>query len=145
MKTTSVAALFILLPLISPGFGHGTRYEILNSRTMGIKATFDSGDPIALATVLIFAPQETKPCRTTQTDSAGIFYFTPDRPGGWVLQVREKGGHGMRINLDIDDSLFTTGDNKSGSATSLQKILMALCVVWGCVGTALYFKKRAAS
>ncbi len=127
-------------------FGHGTKYEILPQKTLAIKAMFDTGDPMRMAKVLIFAPDQTKPSRTTVTDSSGVFYFTPDKAGTWILQVREKGGHGMRINLEIDESMALAAVRKSvHTASYLQKTLMALAVIWGCIGTALYFKKRVES
>jgi len=135
-------ALFILM-VTALIFGHGTKYEILPEKTLGIKAMFDTGDPMASAKVLIFAPDETKAAFTAITDSNGVFYFTPDKAGTWAMQVRDKGGHGMRINLEINDAMLLAPEQKSSNTVSyFQKILMALCVIWGCVGTALYFKKK---
>jgi len=140
-----VATVFYLAVLMTvmSSFGHGTKYEILQSNTIGIKAMFDTGDPMASAKVLIFAPDETKAAFTAITDSNGVFYFTPDKAGTWAMQVRDKGGHGMRINLEINDAMLLAPEQKSSNTVSyFQKILMALCVIWGCVGTALYFKKK---
>ncbi len=135
-------ALFILM-VTALIFGHGTKYEILQSNTIGIKAMFDTGDPMASAKVLIFAPDETKAASTAITDSNGVFYFTPDKAGTWAMQVRDKSGHGMRINLEVNESMVLASDQKlSNTVSYFQKILMALCVIWGCIGTALYFKKK---
>lgn len=124
-------------------FGHGTKYEILRNNTIGIKAMFDTGDPMVSAKVLIFAPDETKATYTALTDSNGVFYFTPDKAGTWAMQVRDKGGHGMRINLEVNESMvLTSGQKLSNTMSYFQKILMALCVIWGCIGTALYFKYK---
>ena len=132
-------SLFISFPL----FAHGTKYEILSEKVIGIKAMYDTGIPMANAKVLIFAPEETKATFTTQSDSNGVFYLIPDKAGTWTMQVRDKGGHGMRINLPVDESMQLTQASKSSGMTYLQKVLAALCVVWGCIGTALYFKRKA--
>ena len=104
---------------------------------------YDTGEPMANAKVLIFAPEETKATFTTQSDSKGVFYLIPDKAGTWTMQVRDKGGHGMRINLPVDESMQLTQASKSSGMTYLQKVLAALCVVWGCIGTALYFRRKA--
>lgn len=140
-----VAAVFYLAMVITviSSFGHGTKYEILPEKTLGIKAMFDTGNPMAAAKVLIFAPDETKAASTATTDANGVFYFTPDKAGTWVMQVRDKGGHGMRINIEVNESMvLTSGQKLSNTMSYFQKILMALCVIWGCIGTALYFKKK---
>ncbi len=135
--------IFILIATIST-FAHGTKYKFLPEKTFGIKTMFDTGAPMVLAKVLVFAPDEMKATYTTKTDSNGVFYFTPDKAGTWVMQVRDKGGHGMRINLEINDSmLLSSGQKPSNNMSYLQKIFVAICVIWGCIGTALYFKKKA--
>lgn len=133
-----------ILALVVSIFAHGTKYEILQDKIIGIKAMLDTGDPIAHAKVLIFAPEDSKVTHTTNTDSNGVFYFTPDKAGIWTLQVRAKGGHGMRINLTVDESMQLAGNHKGihSGTTYFQKVIMAICVVWGCIGTALYFRRK---
>jgi nickel transport protein len=133
-----LAIIFIFFPL----FAHGTKYEIIPEKAIGIKAMYDTGEPMANAKVLIFAPDETKVTQTTESDSNGVFYLTPDRAGTWTMQVRDRGGHGMRINLPVDESMRPGTAQKSSGMTFIQKVIAALCVVWGCIGTALYFKVR---
>jgi nickel transport protein len=143
MKVKAILAFLITLNITAAAFSHGTKYEIVKIGRIGIKAMFDSGEAISNADVLVFPPGETSASVTEKADSEGVFYFTPDRPGAWTLQVRDKTGHGMRINLDIDESLSIAGDTGSGSGVNTaQKILMALSVVWGALGTALYFKGK---
>ena len=139
MVSFILLVIFISLPL----FAHGTKYEIVPEKVIGIKAMFDTGEPIANAKVLIFAPDERKATYTTESDSNGVFYLSPDRAGTWTMQVRDKGGHGMRINLPVDESMQLSTAPKSSGMTYLQKVLAALCVVWGCIGTALYFRRKA--
>lgn len=134
-----LAVIFISFPL----FAHGTKYKVVSEKVIGIKAMYDSGEPMANARVLIFAPDETKVTCTTESDSSGIFYLIPDRAGTWTMQVRDRGGHGMRINLPVDESMQLGTAHKGSGMTFLQKIMAVLCVVWGCIGTALYFKGKA--
>lgn len=134
-------ALFLLV--ISPLFGHGTQYELLEGGVIGVRAAFDSGVPMAEAPVLIFAPGQAEPEMTARTDRRGVVCFVPDRPGTWVLQVRAEGGHGLRINLEVEESLLTGAGAGSGGFSIWQKLLMAACVVWGFLATALFFRSRA--
>lgn len=137
------AAAAILLLAALPIFGHGTEYEILAGGVVGVRAAFDTGLPMAEAPVLIFAPGESRPEQQTTTDRRGIVCFAPDRPGTWVLQIRAEGGHGMRINLEVDESMLPMGAGRQEAALSAwQKLAMAACGVWGFLGTALFFRRR---
>ncbi len=132
---SSVAALRV--------YPHGTTYSIIRSRRVTIRAAYDSGEPMADADVLVFPPGAAQAARKTQTDPRGVFHFTPDRPGSWTLQVRDRSGHGLRINLDINEDLTTGASPSAAGLTWPQKLIMAVCVVWGCVATALFFKRRS--
>jgi nickel transport protein len=135
----------ISLPwLASPVAGHGTGYEILGSGGITIRAFFDSGEPLARANVKVFAPRETEPHATSVTDADGVFMFRPDRPGVWVLQVLDRGGHGVRINCDVNDTMVVEKTAGAGRIGLGQKMIMAACVLWGFVGTALFFRRGPA-
>jgi nickel transport protein len=138
-------AVFTLICLAgsAPAFAHGAGYEILEGGVLGVRASFDTGQPMANAPVLIFAPGESRPQMTTTTDQRGIVCFAPYRAGVWVLQVRAEGGHGLRVNLEVEESMLAApASGGAGGFTTWQKLLMAACVVWGFAATALYFRRR---
>lgn len=127
----------------APAFGHGTEWELLDGGVVGVRATFDTGQPMANAPVLIFAPGESQVQLTTTTDSRGVVCFAPDRAGVWVLQVRAEGGHGLRANLEVGESMLAAPTAKgAGGFSTWQKLLMAVCVIWGFAATALFFSRR---
>lgn len=133
----------IIFCLTDGAYSHGTKYEIVKSGKIGIKAMFDTGEAMSNADVLVFPPGAATFSVTEKSDEKGVFYITPDKPGTWTLQVRDNTGHGMRINLEIDESLSVKEDSQTGSGlNTVQKVIMALCVVWGAMGTALYFKGK---
>ena len=138
------AVIFLVAAASFPLFGHGTEYEIVSRGMIGVRTAFDTGEPMANAKVLVFAPGETKATTETTTDGNGIVCFVPDRAGTWVLQVRAEGGHGMRINLQVNEEMIvdTGGKNTSFSLSIIQKLVMAVCVCWGLIGTALFFRRR---
>jgi hypothetical protein len=142
IKKISAALLWLLLAAPSL-YSHGTKYEIINSGKIGVKAMYETGDAMSGANVLVFPPGSSASAASIRTDKNGVFYFTPDAPGTWIFQVRDTSGHGMRINLQIDESLSVKGGDQPGSGLNIiQKVIMALSIVWGAIGTAFYFKGK---
>jgi nickel transport protein len=138
-----VFCLLVSLLGAVPAAAHGAVYELLDGGVVGVRAAFDTGRPMANAPVLIFAPGETRAVLTTVTDPRGVVCFAPDRPGIWVLQVRAEGGHGLRVNLEVDESMLAASTaGSAGSFSIWQKLVMALSVLWGFAATALYFSRR---
>jgi len=132
------AALFLNIA----AYSHGTKFTVIQPKEIRIQAAFDTGEPMADAEVLLFPPNETRESSSVHTDSNGVFTFIPDRPGVWVCQVRHKSGHGMRINSDINENLSLSSHSRISGVSQTQKIIMAICVIWGMIGTALFFKNK---
>jgi nickel transport protein len=138
----TVLAMVPLLGLPLAVYAHGAEIEYTVGMTVEITAAYDSGEPMSGAQVTVYAPDEpATPWLTGFCDDEGRFSFTPDtaNPGTWDVQVRQA-GHGDIVHIPIGTGSADSG----GGATPLQIALMSLCVVWGCVGTALYFKRRRA-
>ncbi len=144
MMLRKLSAILFILAFTSAAYSHGTKYEIVRSGRIDLKAMYDTGVVMANADVMVFSPGSTTVAWKVKTDEKGIFHFTPDTPGTWILQVRDKSGHGMRINLDIDESLSLREESSGsgGGLSMIQKTVMAICVVWGFTGTGLYFKRK---
>ena len=137
-----LAVLFLgLVPPIHV-YAHGVRIQYAVDMTVEILAAYDSGEPMAGAQVSVYAPDEpSTPWLTGACDNEGRFSFMPDtsKPGTWAVQVR-LAGHGGIVHIPIGESSATAGG--VGGYTPLQIVLMAVCVIWGSVGTALYFSRR---
>jgi len=134
-------ALLMALPL--PAYAHGAKIEYTIGMTVEIVATYDSGEPMAEAQVTVYAPDDpSTPWMTGVCDDEGRFSFTPDTTitGTWDVQVRQA-GHGDIVHIPIGADSTSDG---SGGYTPLQIALMAVCVIWGSIGTALYFSRRRA-
>ena len=135
-----VLALGLVVPTIV--YAHGVNIEYTSDVEIEIVAKYDNGEPLAGAQVVIYAPDDpSTPWLTGVCDDQGRFGFTPDtsKPGTWDVQVR-LAGHGDMIHIPIGENTAPTGG--IGGYTQLQIGLMAACVVWGSVGTALYFSRR---
>ena len=140
----SLGVIALLLISTSPAYAHGAKIEHRVSTTIDIIATYDSGEPMAKAQVSVFAPHDPQtPWLTGMCDAEGKFSFSPDPalPGTWDIQVRQA-GHGDIIHVDVGGDRATAGG--AGNFSAVQIVVMAACVVWGFIGTALYFSKRRA-
>lgn len=144
---------------------HGVAIEYQATQAYEVKAAYDTGEPMANAQVAVFSSDDpATPWLTGTTDAEGQFVFSPSAPGNWEVQVRQA-GHGDVLVIPVEDGASTTtapatnaaendAENSSVATraidnyTPLQKGLMMGAVIWGCVGTALFFargKKRQES
>jgi nickel transport protein len=146
---------------------HGVKVEHHSVAAIAVAAHYDSGQPMAEAQVLVYAPNNsTEPWLTGVTDKEGKFIFTPagDRPGNWEVAVRQ-GGHGNMITIpwqpettavDSTDTAnaLTSSVNQgtpeitvasvpdaNAALSPIQRGITLGAVIWGFVGTALFFSR----
>ena len=130
-----------MLPSIEV-LAHGVNIEYTTKLEITILAKYDIGDPMAGAQVIVYAPDNpSSPWLTGTCDDNGYFSFTPDssKPGIWDVTVRQA-GHGNIIHIPVGKEPSTSGS--VGGYSYLQIALMSLCVIWGSLGTALYFWRK---
>lgn len=135
-----ILAVGLALPVKT--YAHGVNIEYTSNVEIEIVARYDTGEPMAGAQVVVYSPDDpSTPWLTGVCDDEGRFSFIPDtsKPGIWDVQVR-KAGHGDIIHIPVGGD--TTAAGGIGGYTTLQIGLMMAAVVWGSVGTALYFSRR---
>jgi len=133
-------ALLLVLGVTATAFAHGAKIEYTIGMTIEIRASYDTGEPMGGGQVTVYAPNDpATPWLTGVCDEEGRFTFTPDasRPGTWDVQVRQA-GHGDMVHIPIGEDMAVSG---GAGYTPLQIVLMGVCVVWGLVGTALFFSR----
>lgn len=135
-------ALLALAParLVS---AHGTKFEYQAKTSYEIVAAYDDGTPMSEAQVSVYAPSDpAKPWTTGTSDENGRYVLTPDPSiaGEWAVQIR-KAGHGGMINIPIGTNAESAAAGGTGY-TPAQLAVMIVAVLWGFVGTALYFKRE---
>ncbi|GAB4370525.1 MAG: carboxypeptidase regulatory-like domain-containing protein [Elainellaceae cyanobacterium] len=152
MKQRFIVPLVLLgLGLPSKALAHGVEIEYQQTEAIEINATYDSGEPMAEAQVLVYAPDDpANPWMTGSTDAQGRFWFAPDRSqaGNWEVTIRQA-GHGDIVTIPIEGGeaasaaspAETSPSSNQGTMTSLQKVLMGGAAIWGFVGTALFFAR----
>ncbi|MFC1944465.1 carboxypeptidase-like regulatory domain-containing protein [Chloroflexota bacterium] len=139
-----MALILVVLVLPIKAYAHGAKIEYTVSMSIDIVATYDTGDPIAGAQVVVYAPDDpSTPWSTGTCDGEGRFTFTPDvfKPGTWDVQVRQA-GHGDIIHIPVGEGTASSGS--SGGYSTLQIVLMSVCVIWGIAATALYLSGKKA-
>lgn len=128
-------------PLVA--FAHGAHIQARTTSAVEIQAAYDSGEPMAIAEVQVFAPDDPNtPVYNGTTDDDGKFSFIPTAPGNWEVAVRQA-GHGdiAVIPVEAEGMIASSFANDTG-LSPLQRIVVSGAVTWGCVGTALYFWRR---
>lgn len=141
MKSLLITAA--LLIITAPVSGHGARviWEMKGDSVL-ISAAFDDGQPMDRAQVTVFSgAAPSMPYFVGMTDDNGEFTFLPDKDESlnWDVQVR-KAGHGDILHLSFAEDSST--GNEPGRFTTFQIVLMSVCVVWGLIGSALFFTSR---
>ena len=134
--------LLLILSLPATAYAHGAKIDYTINMTIDIVASYDTGEPMAGAQVVVYAPDNPSSAWLTGVcDDEGRFSFTPDtsKPGTWDVQVRQS-GHGDIVHIPIGED--TPASGSTGGYSVLQIVLMAICGIWGCVGTAFYFSRR---
>jgi len=136
--------LLLILGISTTAYAHGAKIDYTVNMTIDIFAQYDTGEPMGGAQVVVYAPDDpSNPWLTGVCDDEGRFSFTPDtsKPGTWSIQVRQS-GHGDIVHIPIGEDTAVAGS--TGGYTILQIVVMAVCGIWGFVGTALYFSRRRA-
>ncbi|MEM7798980.1 MAG: carboxypeptidase-like regulatory domain-containing protein [Chloroflexota bacterium] len=139
----TLAMFLIFSDDLGPASAHGTliNYEI--KTTVDLIANFDDGSPMENAEITVFSPEDpSTPWLQGIADEEGRFSFSPDPAvtGDWDVRVRQA-GHGDLISIPVTSESISSG--VAGGQSNLQRLIMAAAVIWGFVGTALYFSARS--
>jgi nickel transport protein len=151
--TILTALLLALGSSASTALAHGVTvtYETHSALVVTLRAAFETGEPMAGGQVTIYTPDDpATPWQSGVCDEQGRYTFVPDPtiPGTWEVQVRQA-GHGDIIYIEVAPPEEGTAASaalvagSSGTAhTPLQLVVLGGAVVWGCIGTALFFARR---
>lgn len=155
-RRTTVFLIILLLNhvLLTAALAHGVVTSYVERLGIEIVARYDTGQPMAGAQVAVYAPVDAgyppnQAWLTGVCDDQGRFAFVPNAamPGVWSVRVRQA-GHGDMLHITVDASNETgaagtlAGETDARGYSPLQISLMTLCVVWGSIGSALYFSRR---
>lgn len=144
-----LGAALALAPALAAA--HGALVEATPVDAVAVVAVYDTGEPMAGAQIAVFAPDDPMtPWLRGVADDAGGFVFVPGpQAGRWTVQARHA-GHGAVAHVlrGVTESGPSAAAMPVAAAsrlgTPVQRGVMAACVIWGLVGTALYFRRRSA-
>ncbi|WP_035987757.1 carboxypeptidase regulatory-like domain-containing protein [Leptolyngbya sp. KIOST-1] len=172
MKWNFALGLFLAIASGTlPALAHGVVLEHRQVNSIEVLAQYDTGEPMANAQVLVYAPdQPSEAWQQSTTDEEGRFTFVPpaDRPGNWEVMVRQA-GHGGIVSIPVEAGVAAGADASPAAEgttaaepdapvaatppatssvlapnTSLspaQRAITIGAVIWGFVGTALFFAR----
>ena len=133
-----LSGIGLMLLCSRPGWSHGAIATV--TQTFSIEANYSSGEPMALAQVVVYSPDNPdQPWLTGETNQEGEFEFSPDTAGNWDVVIRQA-GHGTTVSVPVDMAQAQAG-TASESGSSLQRWASAGAALWGLVGTALFFSR----
>ncbi len=164
--SASIALVGAITATATAAIAHGANITIKDVRAYEIEAVYDSGDPMVKAQVSVFGSENPQvPVETGITDEQGRWVWIADQPGNWTFQVRQA-GHGGLADLEVfaqgegvdllspdgviaEDSASSqalAAHQTRGSAASPMPRWIAIgSIVWGAIGTALFFSRRSSS
>ena len=149
---------------VTPVLAHGAHIEYQPTESIQIQARYDSGEPMQGAQVMVYSPENlSDPWTQGMTDDQGRFVFAPDpsQPGNWEVTVRQA-GHGDIVAIPVAGEDATIASNEfgggdagadlsegtqsvaapqSGQLSPVQQGITIGAVIWGFVGTALFFAR----
>jgi nickel transport protein len=148
MKWIFILPLFLGSGLvrIDAANAHGAVIKYNMTNAIEIQSRYDTGRPLANAEVVVYAPNNPNdPWKTGKTDEQGNFMFIPDSAitGYWEVKVRQA-GHGGLVSIPVETNTVTPvtqPTQNTASLNPLQRGFMIVSVIWGCIGTALFFMK----
>jgi nickel transport protein len=137
-----ILTLLCVSVLYLPAFSHGIDYSFSSGESIIIKVSFGENEPMSYAAVKIFSPENNKiEHQNGRTDKNGLFSFVPNKTGEWTVMVTDDTGHGLKEKIKVDKKL-RIDEMKSNNLNVMQKLIAAVCAIWGIIGTALYFKSK---
>ncbi len=142
MRLIMMALVSLLVLTVEVGaWAHGLEYEVSTREAFAVRLFYSDGEMMSYAPYKIFLPDGESVFQNGLTDKNGMVIFSPDSPGEWRVQANDDLGHGARVTVNVGGDMKRPGV-AAGSLSALQKVLMALCVVWGAIGTALFYRRR---
>lgn len=139
ISKTAIIIFFIISADFS--YSHGVEYKISKNEVYTVSMNYGDGEGMNYTGYKIYSPGSDTVFQSGLTDKNGKLSFIPDAAGEWRVEVNDDTGHAAAVIVKTDK--ISDGNIASGNSLNIiQKIIMAVCVIWGAAGTAFYFRSR---
>ncbi|MCB2215554.1 hypothetical protein [Desulfofustis glycolicus] len=135
-----LAALLFILTGASAALAHGTIGAVVDRKTSCSFFSYDDGEPMGYVKVSVTAPGLDQPFQSGATDRHGIFCFSPDQAGPWLVTANDGMGHQHKLPVTVSDSkaesptvTATEGPLVTGRDRTSQ-VLAGLGIIFGLTG-----------
>ena len=133
-----MALLLLLAPVAARA--HGILAESAEGG-IGVRAFYEDGSPVALGEARLYAPGAVeRPVFTGMTDRGGYFFFRPDAPGAWHVEIDDGMGHVVSHTMDAAGGAPASGS--PGRPPRGAGAITGVSLIFGVFGWAAYFRAR---
>lgn len=136
LLAAALLAVGLIAPL--PALPHAALIEAEAAQAIRLHAFYDTGEPMAEAQVIVFAPDTpSEPWARGTTDAEGRFVFVPGPEAGrWTVQVRQA-GHGAMAHVEMGAAAPVV-IAAAAAPGWVERVVTIALVAWGALGTALF-------
>lgn len=97
--------------------------------------------PMRGAYFKVFSPESREEFQKGRVDARGRFCFFPDQNGKWVALVNDGQGHGVTIDVVLDEGLRLKTSGEKGMPFSI-RLAVGLSLIFGIFGVLSLFWRR---
>lgn len=100
--------LLAMLCLASQASAHALLYEVVEGEAVVVHLYFPGADKPWFEPYEVHAPGLEYPFQTGRINARGELSFRPDRSGQWRVRVFTEDGHGVVIDIEVDETRVVT-------------------------------------
>jgi nickel transport protein len=142
----AVVVALLLLALSASAQAHALLHEVVEGEALIVRLAFPGGDQPWFEPYEVFAPGSETPFQTGRVNANGELSFRPDRAGTWGVRVYTEDGHGVVLNIEVDDAgaaAMVRGDHHHVHGY-WSRVLAALGILLGIFGVLMLWRRRHA-
>lgn len=133
--------LLLALAVIVSAQAHRMDHVVSQDEAMVVSLSFGHGHPPLHESFRVYAPDQEVAFQNGRTDALGRLSFLPDRPGTWRVVVSTDDGHGVELDIDVDESM-TVIEVISPGHTHWSLVVAGIGYLFGLAGLLVLWRNR---
>jgi nickel transport protein len=144
----ALSTIFVVMGCSVSAMAHGTQGYVEKTKSYRIVAEYDDGGPMSYGEIRITAPNFNLPFQTGRTDRNGFFFFQPDEPGQWQIEVKDGLGHRLALGFEVGaggaapETVHAHDPMTTGAMTRPARVIAGLSILFGLSGFLYGWKAR---